>query len=58
VGLLGTTSLTNMVLLCRFHYLIMTHEQGWSIALHPDGHHHHDQPGREAPVPQPRATAA
>ena len=33
----GTTSLTNCLLLCAFHHLIMIHRWGWTITLHPDG---------------------
>ncbi len=33
----GATSLTNLVLLCSFHHLILIHRQGWSIILNPDG---------------------
>jgi hypothetical protein len=33
----GTTSLTNMVLLCSFHHLIMIHRWGWTLALNSDG---------------------
>ena len=33
----GPTSLTNLILACRFHHLIMIHEWGWAITLHPDG---------------------
>ena len=33
----GTTSLGNMILLCRFHHLIAVHRWGWAITLHPDG---------------------
>jgi uncharacterized protein DUF222/HNH endonuclease len=33
----GTTSLTNLVLLCPFHHLIMIHRYGWALALNPDG---------------------
>jgi Domain of unknown function (DUF222)/HNH endonuclease len=33
----GTTSLTNCLLLCSFHHLIMIHRWGWTITLHPDG---------------------
>ncbi len=33
----GTTSLTNMILLCSFHHLILVHRRGWSIVLNPDG---------------------
>jgi hypothetical protein len=33
----GTTSLTNCVLLCSFHHLIMVHRWGWTIALNADG---------------------
>jgi hypothetical protein len=33
----GTTSLTNMVLLCSFHHLIMIHRRGWTLTLNTDG---------------------
>jgi hypothetical protein len=33
----GTTSLTNLLLLCAFHHLIAVHRWGWAIKLHPDG---------------------
>jgi Domain of unknown function (DUF222)/HNH endonuclease len=33
----GTTSLTNCLLLCSFHHLIMIHRWGWVIALNADG---------------------
>ncbi len=33
----GATSLTNMILLCGFHHLILIHRWGWSIVLNPDG---------------------
>ncbi len=33
----GTTSLTNMILLCSFHHLILVHRWGWSIVLNADG---------------------
>jgi hypothetical protein len=33
----GRTSLTNTILLCRFHHLIAVHRWGWAITLHPDG---------------------
>jgi hypothetical protein len=33
----GTTSLTNLVLLCPFHHLIMIHRHGWALALSADG---------------------
>ncbi len=33
----GTTSLTNCLLLCSFHHLILIHRWGWTITLHPDG---------------------
>jgi hypothetical protein len=32
----GTTSLTNMTLLCAFHHLIAVHRWGWQLTLHPD----------------------
>jgi hypothetical protein len=33
----GTTSLTNCLLLCTFHHLIMVHRWGWVIRLNADG---------------------
>jgi len=33
----GTTSLTNCLLLCSFHHLIMIHRWGWTITLNADG---------------------
>jgi hypothetical protein len=33
----GTTSLTNCLLLCPFHHLILVHRWGWTIALNADG---------------------
>jgi hypothetical protein len=33
----GTTSLTNCLLLCSFHHLILIHRWGWTITLNPDG---------------------
>ncbi|HUZ25748.1 MAG TPA: HNH endonuclease signature motif containing protein, partial [Streptosporangiaceae bacterium] len=33
----GTTSLTNLILLCPFHHLIWIHRWGWTITLNPDG---------------------
>jgi len=33
----GRTSLTNCLLLCPFHHLILIHRWGWTIALHADG---------------------
>jgi len=33
----GWHSLTNLVLLCRFHHLIAIHKWGWVFTLHPDG---------------------
>ncbi len=56
----GTTSLTNMILLCGFHHLILIHRWGWSITLNPDGtttmtspdgsriYHSHDPPNTTA----------
>jgi hypothetical protein len=32
----GRTELVNLVLLCRFHHLIVIHQWGWTITLHPD----------------------
>ena len=33
----GTTSLSNCLLLCSFHHLILIHRWGWTITLNPDG---------------------
>ncbi len=33
----GTTSLTNCLLLCTFHHLILIHRWGWTITLNTDG---------------------
>ena len=33
----GTTSLTNLLLLCPFHHLTWIHRWGWTIKLNPDG---------------------
>ncbi|HET9894568.1 MAG TPA: DUF222 domain-containing protein [Streptosporangiaceae bacterium] len=33
----GVTKLTNLLLLCSFHHLILVHQWGWTIALNPDG---------------------
>jgi hypothetical protein len=33
----GRTCLTNCLLLCPFHHLIMIHRWGWTITLNPDG---------------------
>jgi Domain of unknown function (DUF222) len=33
----GRTCLTNLLLLCSFHHLIVVHQWGWSIRLHADG---------------------
>jgi hypothetical protein len=33
----GTTKLTNLILLCTFHHLILIHKWGWTITLNPDG---------------------
>ncbi len=32
----GRHTLTNLVLLCRFHHLIAIHRWGWTFTLHPD----------------------
>ena len=33
----GHTSLTNCVLICRFHHLVAIHRWGWTLVLNPDG---------------------
>ncbi|HUJ07251.1 MAG TPA: HNH endonuclease signature motif containing protein [Streptosporangiaceae bacterium] len=33
----GATKLTNLLLLCTFHHLILVHRWGWAIRLHADG---------------------
>jgi hypothetical protein len=33
----GRTSLTDCVLLCRFHHLIAIHRWGWTLVVNPDG---------------------
>ncbi len=33
----GATKLTNLLLLCSFHHLILIHRWGWTITLHADG---------------------
>ncbi|HET9898686.1 MAG TPA: DUF222 domain-containing protein [Streptosporangiaceae bacterium] len=33
----GVTKLTNLLLLCSFHHLILVHTWGWTIKLNPDG---------------------
>jgi hypothetical protein len=33
----GHTSLTNCILLCRFHHQIAIHRWGWTLVLNPDG---------------------
>jgi hypothetical protein len=33
----GRTRLTNLLLLCTFHHLILVHRWGWHITLNPDG---------------------
>ena len=33
----GATKLTNLLLLCSFHHLILIHRWGWTITLNPDG---------------------
>ncbi len=33
----GATKLTNLLLLCTFHHLILVHQWGWTITLNPDG---------------------
>ncbi|HET9896900.1 MAG TPA: DUF222 domain-containing protein [Streptosporangiaceae bacterium] len=33
----GVTKLSNLLLLCSFHHLILVHTWGWTITLNPDG---------------------
>jgi hypothetical protein len=33
----GRTRLTDLILLCPFHHLIVVHEWDWTITLNPDG---------------------
>ena len=33
----GRTKLTELILLCSFHHLIVVHQWGWTILLNPDG---------------------
>jgi hypothetical protein len=33
----GKTSLTECILLCPFHHLVMVHRMGWTLILNPDG---------------------
>jgi len=33
----GTTRLSNLILLCAFHHLILVHRWGWTIVLNADG---------------------
>ncbi len=33
----GPTKLTNLLLLCTFHHLILVHRWNWTITLNPDG---------------------
>ena len=33
----GRTKLTDLILLCAFHHLIVVHTWGWTITLNPDG---------------------
>jgi len=33
----GRTRLTDLILLCSFHHLIVVHTWGWTITLNPDG---------------------
>jgi Domain of unknown function (DUF222)/HNH endonuclease len=43
----GTTSLTNLVLLCPFHHLTAVHLWGWTLILHADGTTTAISPGRD-----------
>ncbi len=54
----GTTSLTNLMLLCSFHHLIAVHRWGWTITLHPDTTVTATSPDGKrthGPPPQPQA---
>ena len=33
----GHTSVTNCILLCRYHHQVAIHRQGWTLKLNPDG---------------------
>jgi hypothetical protein len=55
----GPTALHNLVPLCPFHHLVVIHQWGWNLVLHPDGtttatspegrtYHSHDPPARAA----------
>ncbi len=33
----GATALGNLVMLCRYHHIIVIHRWGWKITCHPDG---------------------
>jgi hypothetical protein len=33
----GRTRLSDLILLCAFHHLVVVHRWGWSITLNPDG---------------------
>ena len=33
----GRTKLTELILLCTFHHLIVVHQWDWTITLNPDG---------------------
>jgi hypothetical protein len=56
----GPTSLSNLVLLCRFHHLIAVHRWNWSILLHADGSVTATSPDRQRELRShsPPATAA
>jgi 5-methylcytosine-specific restriction endonuclease McrA len=55
----GPTSLTNCLLLCSFHHLIMIHRRGRTIALNADGTTTAVGPhGRILPSHDPPAAAA
>ena len=42
----GKTSVSECILLCPFHHLIVIHQQGWTLVLNPDGTTTAWNPGR------------
>lgn len=51
----GPTDLTNLLLLCRRHH-VLVHRPGWDIALDPDGHPVFTPPAIIDPQRRPRAS--